>query len=214
MRIKPIETRYKGRLFRSRLEARWAVWFDVLGVTWEYEKEGFDVNGRWYLPDFWLPTWNRWVEIKPHTPLSDESINLLAGVSDFAKTVSFIFHGEPWIGEFGMVVIHPENDLETEEWSNGWPLAGDGSRKGIYYSPLVSCGVCGNLSYSKASTLWDWPDEPVCLPVRKQPPCPSCHKTHGLETCYVDNDSVWSRDGDGGEHLLFEACETAIAFRF
>lgn len=40
----PIETRYKGYRFRSRLEARWAVFFDVLGVRWEYEPEGYDLT--------------------------------------------------------------------------------------------------------------------------------------------------------------------------
>ena len=33
-RIKAIETSYKGYLFRSRLEARWAVFFDALGLVW------------------------------------------------------------------------------------------------------------------------------------------------------------------------------------
>lgn len=55
MDIKPIPTYYKGYLFRSRLEARWAVFFDACGVEWEYEPEGFDLgNGEKYLPDFLL----------------------------------------------------------------------------------------------------------------------------------------------------------------
>jgi hypothetical protein len=41
--VKAIETRYAGCRFRSRLEARWAVFFDALGVKWEYEREGFDL---------------------------------------------------------------------------------------------------------------------------------------------------------------------------
>jgi hypothetical protein len=54
--IKPIETRYKGYRFRSRLEARWAVFFDALDLRWEYEPEGFKMsNGKCYLPDFYLP---------------------------------------------------------------------------------------------------------------------------------------------------------------
>ena len=53
--MKSIETRCKGYLFRSRLEARWAVLFDGLGVDWEYEPEGYALkNGMWYLPDFLL----------------------------------------------------------------------------------------------------------------------------------------------------------------
>ena len=50
-----IQTEYKGYLFRSRLEARWAVFFDACGVRWEYEPEGFVLpSGKHYLPDFLL----------------------------------------------------------------------------------------------------------------------------------------------------------------
>lgn len=53
--IKPIETIYKGYRFRSRLEARWAVFFDACKVKWEYEPEGYNLgNGLYYLPDFLL----------------------------------------------------------------------------------------------------------------------------------------------------------------
>jgi hypothetical protein len=55
MKLKAIDTEYKGYLFRSRLEARWAVFFDALGIKWEYEKEGYDLGELgWYLPDFYL----------------------------------------------------------------------------------------------------------------------------------------------------------------
>jgi hypothetical protein len=68
--IKPIETIYQGYRFRSRLEARWAVFFDALGVKWEYEREGFDLGGElgYYLPDFYLPKFNTWAEVKPEIP--------------------------------------------------------------------------------------------------------------------------------------------------
>jgi hypothetical protein len=55
-RIKPVETKYRGYRFRSRLEARWAVFFSALGIAWEYEPQGFDLGqAGWYLPDFFLP---------------------------------------------------------------------------------------------------------------------------------------------------------------
>ena len=45
--IKAIETYYKGYRFRSRLEARWAVFFDAAGIKYEYEPEGFGLeDGR------------------------------------------------------------------------------------------------------------------------------------------------------------------------
>ena len=43
-----IPTRYKGVQFRSRLEARWAAYFDILKWKWEYEP--IDLNG--WIPDF------------------------------------------------------------------------------------------------------------------------------------------------------------------
>lgn len=63
--IKPIETIYNGYRFRSRLEARWAVFFDALNITYHYESEGFDLGGVWYLPDFYLDDFEIYVEIKP-----------------------------------------------------------------------------------------------------------------------------------------------------
>lgn len=63
--IKAIETVYNGYRFRSRLEARWAVFFDYIGIAYEYEPEGFDLGDNlFYLPDFYLPETNAWVEIK------------------------------------------------------------------------------------------------------------------------------------------------------
>lgn len=68
--IQAIETRYAGCRFRSRLEARWAVFFDTLGAAWEYEPQGFLVGDskRPYLPDFKVHrTWTDqplWIEVK------------------------------------------------------------------------------------------------------------------------------------------------------
>ena len=70
--MKAIETVYNGYRFRSRLEARWAVFFDTLGIRYEYEKEGYDLSGLWYLPDFWLPEQDCWAEIKGTTPTEEE----------------------------------------------------------------------------------------------------------------------------------------------
>lgn len=74
MIIKPVETKYRGYRFRSRLEARWAVFFDHLGVPWEYEREGFDLGKHgWYLPDFWLPKEQSWLEVKPDIPIDEHA---------------------------------------------------------------------------------------------------------------------------------------------
>ena len=90
--MKAIETRYKGYRFRSRLEARWAVFFDALGIKWEYEPEGFDLGGGVrYLPDFFLPEiqGGLWVEIKPVKPTSVEQEKLEKLVVTTGKTATF-----------------------------------------------------------------------------------------------------------------------------
>lgn len=59
----PLPTTYRGCRFRSRLEARWAVFFDHMGIGWQYEPQGYLIGGRPYLPDFLLEC-GTWVEVK------------------------------------------------------------------------------------------------------------------------------------------------------
>ena len=69
--VTPIQTMYQGCLFRSRLESRWAVFFDTLGMRWRYEPEGFHLpSGRMYLPDFRVDGVG-YVEIKPYPAIDD-----------------------------------------------------------------------------------------------------------------------------------------------
>lgn len=87
--IKPIETHYKGYRFRSRLEARWAVFFDSLKIEWQYEPEGFEINGKHYLPDFYLPEYKLYAEIKP-CDQPQSVINLLQEFSNHNAIALFI----------------------------------------------------------------------------------------------------------------------------
>jgi hypothetical protein len=45
-----------------------------LGVPWEYEREGYVLEGMSYLPDFWLAKQDSFVEIKGQEPTEDELI--------------------------------------------------------------------------------------------------------------------------------------------
>lgn len=70
--IKAIQTKYDGYRFRSRLEARWATFFNYAGIPYQYEIEGYETsNGNWYLPDFYLPECGLWVEVKGFTESID-----------------------------------------------------------------------------------------------------------------------------------------------
>lgn len=65
--IAAIETRYNGYRFRSRTEARWAVYFDACGIKYEYEPQGLSLPSGSYLPDFWLPQVSMYAEVKGAT---------------------------------------------------------------------------------------------------------------------------------------------------
>ena len=66
--IKPKETYYNGYHFRSRLEARWAIFFDAMGIEYRYEDAWFEVSKDGadyrYCPDFYLPRQEIFAEVK------------------------------------------------------------------------------------------------------------------------------------------------------
>lgn len=90
--IQAIETVYNGYRFRSRLEARWAVFFDAAGIKYQYEPEGFTVDLNYgngdsdiinYLPDFYLPDFGCYVEVKPSKDRLFEDERKLNAMIDF-----------------------------------------------------------------------------------------------------------------------------------
>ena len=102
-RIKSIPTKYRDVLMRSKLEARVAAKFDALGIEWSYEPEGYDLDGVWYLPDFWLPRIRTIVEVKGNLEGSDALLkpHLLSAAlnAEFwdTETPNVIVVTEPWL---------------------------------------------------------------------------------------------------------------------
>lgn len=111
MKIKAIETNYNGYKFRSRLEARWAVFFEALGIPYKYEPEGFDLDGVWYLPDFWLEDQELWIEIKPVYPTFKEQYKAYQ-LAKLKYTNVVILSGEPW--------VDPKLVEECKGWDHTW----------------------------------------------------------------------------------------------
>ena len=88
--MKAIETVYNGYRFRSRLEARGAVFFDVMGIKYIYEPEGFERDLGddiiRYLPDFYLPDYGLYAEVKPafcRGDIKDEDEYKMSWLIDF-----------------------------------------------------------------------------------------------------------------------------------
>lgn len=84
--MKAIETLWKGFRFRSRAEARWAVFLDRLGIEFDYEPEGVILPSGPYLPDFRLKSFPIgifpdgraeeavWLEVKGSEPTETERL--------------------------------------------------------------------------------------------------------------------------------------------
>lgn len=84
MKAKP--TYYSGQFFRSKLEARWAYFFNLVGVKYTYEPKKFYLKDikKAYIPDFYLKDLDIYLEVKGDlfteyfditNPLAFEKIN-------------------------------------------------------------------------------------------------------------------------------------------
>lgn len=153
--FKALDTRYAGHKFRSRLEAKWAVYFDALGARWEYEKQGFNLgNGQCYLPDFWMPDLECWLEVKPEDPTPDEwnKCELLGQGTGRAVVIVW---GMP---EKGNLSAYCDSTLSTGPSSGAMkPSASEsGTATKLKSSPVATAGELG--SQFRARTLsWSRP---------------------------------------------------------
>ena len=92
--IQAIQTWYKDHFYRSRLEARHAVFFTAMNIKYEYEVETYDLGpAGYYLPDFWLPHYKTWIEVKGVLPSEKEKEKLRA-LTEMTESYGFIFSGQ------------------------------------------------------------------------------------------------------------------------
>ncbi len=121
MYIKSIPTEFKGVRFRSRLEARWAAFFEALNFDWRYEHEPVVVeeatelapNAKTcvWLPDFWLADVNLYIEIKP---TEEEAAKCSGEIDGF--NIQAGYHTNLW-------ATAREKGEEYEWWKPGMPAA-------------------------------------------------------------------------------------------
>jgi hypothetical protein len=163
-KFKAIETYYKGYRFRSRLEARWAIFFDALNLKWVYEDEGFtfhnipvrcygnkfeNYSGS-YLPDFYFPELNYYMEIKG-TAATEHENNLCAALSNFKKCDVFLFDQG----------LHPVNRFgDIEESGGSWFKNGEFNDSIVLWMKCPTCGKIditydGWVHYSRRCHCYD-----------------------------------------------------------
>lgn len=126
--MESVPTLYRGIEFRSRLEAKWAVFFDRLKLPWAYEPFTYYFNGFQYTPDF-----------------------LIGGIPDRLDNPNVVFcENEEMEGVFDIYVIEVKPHLDIQHarnlvnWTsriqpgtsdsqivNAWQLAAEGAC--VYY---------------------------------------------------------------------------------
>jgi len=144
---------YRGIRFRSRTEARWAIYFEALGIPWEYEVEGFALPSGNYAPDFLLPPRDsvpaRWVEIK-NGPVTEIDQRLARELAELTGLAVVTFVGPP--------ITSRDSGME---WRPG----------GSYAEPVgieVECDSSKRAAEFSANARWDSGDEPTLPPTPAQ----------------------------------------------
>lgn len=69
----PKPCKYNGIQYRSRLEARYAAFFEFIGWNYDYEPCEFELKG--WMPDFYISNLELLVEVKPYSQWSDDLMN-------------------------------------------------------------------------------------------------------------------------------------------
>jgi len=98
--MKPIPTEYNGTEYRSRLEARWALFLDEVGCFANYEPFAIEHNNLSYTPDFYVMPHHFMsdgpylIEIKPIQP-NERYLKYLTDVHCPGKSDILVCVGQP-----------------------------------------------------------------------------------------------------------------------
>lgn len=143
----PILTTYNGVRYRSRIEARWAILFDGVGLRHTYEPDGYALKSGAYLPDFWLSDVELFFEVKGVQP-SEEETRKCVELADLTRRAVLLAVDGP--DELFQITVHDAyGGLQGP-----FALAHDRYRAGGFW--LVS----ENISYNIGPTAMERPGGP------------------------------------------------------
>ena len=154
-RIQAIPTTYNGINFRSRLEAKWARFFDMAEWRWEYEPEDF--GG--YIPDFVLLGHTKiYVEVKP-TYSSEEVRHKCSKAATLSDAVGRVLC-------LGATIGYREDQITSNQcYGSGFVLGfafgddfdkqWDSSGSDLFAAEMIICEQCNSLSWFLPQGAWD-----------------------------------------------------------
>ncbi len=137
--IKAIETEYNGYRFRSRLEARWAVFFDSVGIEYVYKPEKIRLVNDYYQFDFYLPESKQLFEVQGVFVNTEEENLQRALTEGYSVTIG------TYDGKFITCDHWPDEEIY------GTPFSFDTSNDGW----LCRCRSCGKYWFMGSHGVWD-----------------------------------------------------------
>lgn len=126
-RIPAKPTIYFGTRFRSRVEARWAVFFDAIGREWIYEPSIPELDGIAYQPDFLLKKGDTWsiIEVKGSVGAAVQAQDRLKEIATKIDQRIVMLIGQPGEWHEGRLIgsghtaifLFPSGNQEWGEWA-------------------------------------------------------------------------------------------------
>lgn len=137
--------------YRSRTEAKWALFFDRLGIQYLYEPEGFVVDGVPYLPDFLLPAQALIAEVKPSFDSDPDGVQKLRNLIAARGKERGVVLPAIDSASVNLLLMGPDGKGETWEDDRGtWLVCPDGYHYDVQPVPERGCAQCrheGNYWY-------------------------------------------------------------------
>ncbi len=147
--VKARPTVYRGVRFRSRLEARWAAFFDCIEWQWKYEP--VDLQG--WTPDFWVSfpcthsecerTYGQrdgshelYIEVKPYYRLDEFVGHPVTRVEPYSHPAPARFGIDPSVTAWEMAHGAGGGLFTVEQWEDcppAWTQAGNA----VQWSPVA-----------------------------------------------------------------------------
>ena len=141
--IKALPTTYNGVLYDSRAEAKWARFFDVLGIGFLPQEQGFLTDGVAYRPDFLLPAQALIAEVKPSLDFDPDGVQKLRNLIAARGKERGVVLPSIGTGDMHLLLIGPDGKGETWEDDRGtWLLCPDGYHYDVQPVPGMGCGQC------------------------------------------------------------------------
>jgi len=109
--------------FHSILEAQWAVFFDAMGIKYEYEKEVFQFEEHIFIPDFWLPQVSMWADVKPNRFTDVETLKCQKVANKTGKRC-LLLEGAPDFRSYWGIASENEDD-DYCDWDTDYLLTSE-----------------------------------------------------------------------------------------